>query len=77
MVCSIAIFWIFNKIINFFVGIIRLITGRNMQQIATFFILIIIFFIGAKFQHEIPMLINLIIVIAPFAYVCHVGSDRN
>ena len=77
MVCSIAIWWVFHQIINFFVGIIRLITGRNLQQITTFFILLIVFFIGAKFQYKIPMLINLIIVITPFAYVCHIGSDKN
>lgn len=71
-----VIWWILCRFINFFMGIFRMITTGNIQQMATSLVLFIILCIGAKFQNKIPMPVNTIIVIAPFWYICDIGGRK-
>ena len=72
-----VMWWLLSKVINFFRGIFRMVITGNIQQLATTLVLLIILFIGAKFQHRVPMPVNVIIVIAPFWYICDVGGRSN
>lgn len=73
---SSVVWWLLSQVINLFKGILKIVTTGNIQYIATTLVLFIILFIGAKLQHKIPMPVNVIIVIAPFWYICNIGGRK-